>query len=75
MTKNFTYADVQHAYQENVSAQKIYLENLDSNDSEALKLAYNHFKWTALKTNLIVNENNFKIPYNALPNKFSIAIL
>lgn len=72
MTKNFTYTDVQHAYQENVSAQKIYLENLDSNDSETLKLAYNHFKWTALKTNLIVNENNFKIPYNALPNKFSM---
>lgn len=33
-----------------------------------IKLANEYYKWTSLKTNLILNEKTFQIPASALPN-------
>ena len=71
MAKEYTYDDVQTAYNEASLTQKNYLNNLEKKNPDRLKLAYNYFKWTSLKTTLINNENDFKIPYSALPNKIS----
>jgi mRNA-degrading endonuclease toxin of MazEF toxin-antitoxin module len=40
-------------------------------DDDALTLRDEYFKWTDMKTNFLKNENNFVLPYNALPNKIS----
>ncbi len=42
---------------------------IDPANQECIKLANEYYQWTALKTELIINEKKFQIPPSALPNK------
>lgn len=45
-----------------------HFSQIDTTNQEHIKLANEYYKWTALKTNLIMNEKQFQIPASALPN-------
>lgn len=47
---------------------KQHFSNIDTTNQEHIKLANEYYKWTALKTNLIMNEKQFQIPASVLPN-------
>ena len=43
------------------------------NNSEQIKLANEYYKWTKLKTDLILHEKSFHIPTSALPNTIKLS--
>ena len=45
-----------------------HFAKINPEDSENIKLSGEYYKWTSLKTCLILNEKNFQIPASALPN-------
>lgn len=60
--------DASLSYDHTVSTLRKHFTNIDCTDSEKIKLANEYYKWTALKTELIMDEKNFQIPSSALPN-------
>jgi len=59
------------AYSQATHSLNHYLDTVSSYDQ--LKLATSYFNWISKKTDLVKNENTFKIPYFALPNTFTKA--
>ena len=55
-------------FRSTVSTLRKHFTNIDSTNSEKVKLANEYYKWTMLKTELIMDEKNFQIPSSALPN-------
>ena len=68
MKHTATLEDANHSLDEAVSTLQNHLSKVDQNEPEQLKLANEYYKWTTLKTNLILNEKSFQIPPTALPN-------
>lgn len=71
MNLNSIKVSLQTAYEKVCDALKIYFDTLIVSNELACKLAISYFDWIALKTTLVQNENNFKIPFSALPNTFT----
>lgn len=68
MKHTATLEDTLHSFDEMISSLKNHLNKINQKESENIKLANEYYKWTSLKTNLILNEKNFQIPVSALPN-------
>ncbi|MDE7201530.1 MAG: type II toxin-antitoxin system PemK/MazF family toxin, partial [Lachnospiraceae bacterium] len=68
-----TLDDTCNSYDEMVITLRKHFSNIDKHNSEQIKLANEYYKWTALKTRLISNENLFQIPSSALPNTIKIS--
>lgn len=73
MKSIITFEDTSNACANAVFSLEKYQRELLIDNNEALKLANSYYEWIVLKTNLIKNENTFKIPVFALPNTFSRA--
>lgn len=63
-----TLEDTKHSFDETISTLSEHFSQIDRHESEQIKLANEYYKWTTLKTNLILNEKSFQIPVSALPN-------
>lgn len=68
MKHTATLEDTRHSFDEMISSLKNHFDKINQKDSENIKLANEYYKWTSLKTNLILNEKTFQIPASALPN-------
>ncbi len=68
MKNAITPENVKHSLEETICTLQKHFSHVNRNDSEHLKLANEYYKWTSLKTNLILNEKSFQIPPAALPN-------
>jgi len=68
MKHTATMEDARLSLDNTVSALKKHFLNINQNDSENIKLANEYYKWTALKTDLVMNEKKFHIPASALPS-------
>lgn len=60
--------DTRHSFDEMASSLQNHFKQINAEEPEAVKLANEYYKWTSLKTNLILNEKAFQIPASALPN-------
>lgn len=54
MKHTATLEDANHSLDEAVSTLQNHLSKVDQNEPEQLKLANEYYKWTTLKTNLII---------------------
>ncbi len=68
MKHTATMEDARHSFDEMASSLKNHFNHIDPESPENIKLANEYYKWTSLKTSLVLNENNFQIPFSALPN-------
>lgn len=72
MKHTATMDDANHSFNNTVSTLRKHFTQIDFHEPEQIKLANEYYKWTALKTNLILDEKSFQIPPIALPNKIKI---
>jgi len=63
-----TLEDTHHSFDEMASSLQNHFQKINPEEPENVKLANEYYKWTSLKTNLILNEKAFQIPASALPN-------
>lgn len=68
MKHTATIEDANHSFDETVSTLRKHFTLVDKHEPEHIKLANEYYKWTTLKTNLILDEKSFQIPAKALPN-------
>lgn len=68
MKHTATLEDTCHSFDEMASSLQNHFRQIDPEEPENIKLANEYYKWTSLKTNLILNEKSFQIPSSALPN-------
>ena len=68
MKHTATLEDAKHSLDESISSLEHHFSNVNQDEPEQVKLANEYYKWTTLKTNLIMNEKTFQIPAAALPN-------
>ena len=68
MKHTVTLESAQHFFDEMTSSLQKHFNKINPNELEGIKLASEYYKWTSLKTNLILNEKTFQIPSSALPN-------
>ena len=68
MKPPITLEDTDHSFQSMVSSLQNHFSSLDEQNTEHLKLANEYYKWTDLKTQLILQEKAFQIPPTVLPN-------
>lgn len=68
MKRTPTIEDAGHSFDEMVCTLRQHFTGTNRNDSEAVKLANEYYKWITLKTELISHEKSFRIPCSALPN-------
>ncbi|MDD2970840.1 MAG: type II toxin-antitoxin system PemK/MazF family toxin [Lachnospiraceae bacterium] len=68
MKHTATMEDASLSFDNTVSTLRKHFTHIDHTDSEKIKLANEYYKWTTLKTDLIMGEKNFQIPSSALPN-------
>lgn len=68
MKHTATLEDVCNSFEEMTSSLQNHFNKINQEDPENIKLANEYYKWTSLKTNLILNEKTFQIPTSALPN-------
>lgn len=68
MKHTTTLEDTRHAFDELASSLQNHFTQINLEEPENIKLANEYYKWICLKTNLILNEKNFQIPFSALPN-------
>lgn len=66
--KNTTLNDASHSFDATVSTLRKHFTAIDHHKLEQIKLANEYYKWTKLKTDLIMNEKSFQIPASILPN-------
>lgn len=60
--------DARYSFAEMNSSLQNHFNNINQEEPADIKLANEYYKWATLKTNLIMNEKNFQIPFSALPN-------
>lgn len=63
-----TLEDTRHSFDEMASSLQNHFQKINPEEPENVKLANEYYKWTSLKTNLLLNEKAFQIPSSALPN-------
>ena len=63
-----TLEDACHSFDEMTSSLRNHFHQINQKEPENIKLANEYYKWISLKTNLILNEKSFQIPFSALPN-------
>lgn len=63
-----TLEDARHSLDETLSSLQNHFYKINRENPKDIKLANEYYKWTSLKTSLILNEKNFQIPSSALPN-------
>lgn len=68
MKHTATLEDASRSFDNTISTLRRHFAQIDRHESEQIKLANEYYKWTALKTNLILEEKSFQIPVIALPN-------
>ena len=68
MKHTATLEDTHHSFDEMASSLQNHFQKINPEEPENVKLANEYYKWTSLKTNLILNEKAFQIPSSALPN-------
>ena len=68
MKHTATMDDANHSFNNTVSTLRKHFTQIDFHEPEQIKLANEYYKWTTLKTNLILEEKSFQIPPIALPN-------
>lgn len=68
-----TLDDAHNCLEQTILILKHHLKQINPFDSEQIKLAHEYYKWTGLKTNLIMNEKSFQIPATALPNTIKLS--
>lgn len=68
MKHTATLEDMRHSFDEMASSLQKHFQKVNPKEPENVKLANEYYKWTSLKTNLILNEKAFQIPSSALPN-------
>ncbi|MCM1154327.1 MAG: type II toxin-antitoxin system PemK/MazF family toxin [Roseburia sp.] len=68
MKHTVTIADARRSFDEMISSLQNHFHKIDPEEPESIKLSGEYYKWTSLKTNLILHEKNFQIPFSALPN-------
>lgn len=68
MKHTATLEDASRSFDNTISTLRRHFTQIDRHESEQIKLANEYYKWTALKTNLILEEKSFQIPVIALPN-------
>lgn len=68
MKHTTTLEDAHHSFGEMTSSLQNHFNRIKQDEPENIKLANEYYKWTSLKTNLILNEKTFQIPSIALPN-------
>lgn len=68
MKHTATLEDASHSFDEAVYTLRKHFTHTNHTEPEQIKLANEYYKWTSLKTNLIMNEKSFQIPHSALPN-------
>lgn len=66
--------EVNNSYDEMVSLLRKHFTHINFQDPEAVKLAKEYYKWTTLKTELILGEKSFQIPATALPNTIKSSV-
>ena len=69
MKHTATLEDANHSLDEAVSTLQNHLSKVDQNEPEQLKLANEYYKWTTLKTNLILKEKSFFL-FSLIPIAF-----
>lgn len=60
--------DANHSFDETVFTLRNHFTSIDLADTDCIKLVNEYYKWTTLKTRLIMGEKNFQIPSSTLPN-------
>lgn len=73
MKHTTTMEDARHSFDEMASSLKTHFDHIDQESPEDIKLASEYYKWTSLKTKLILDEKNFQIPFSALPNTIKLS--
>lgn len=68
MNHTVTLKDANRSFDDTIATLRKHFTHIDCNDPEYIKLANEYYRWTNLKTNLIINEKTFQIPAIALPN-------
>lgn len=68
MRNTTTIEDLHHSFDEMNLSLKNHFDRINQEESESVKLASEYYRWTSLKTSLILNEDDFQIPFSALPN-------
>lgn len=68
MKHTATMDDANHSFNNTVSTLRKHFTQIDFHEPEQIKLANEYYKWTTLKTNLILDEKSFQISPIALPN-------
>ena len=68
MKHTATMEDTRHSFDEMTLSLQAHFDNISPEDPENVKLSGEYYKWTSLKTSLIMNEKSFQIPPSALPN-------
>lgn len=62
MKHTATLEDTHHSFDEMASSLQNHFQKINPEEPENVKLANEYYKWTSLKTNLILNEKAFQIP-------------
>lgn len=68
MKHTATINDASSSLQDAISALHKHFGTISETVPEQVKLANEYYKWTALKTNLILDEKSFQLPPAVLPN-------
>lgn len=62
MKHTATMDDANHSFNDTVSVLRKHFTQINRQEPEQVKLANEYYKWTTLKTNLILEEKLFQIP-------------
>lgn len=73
MKHTTTIEDTHHSFDEMTLSLQAHFNNINPEDPESIKLSGEYYKWTSLKTGLIMNEKSFQIPSSALPNTIKLS--
>lgn len=68
MKHTATMEDTRYSFDEMNLSLQAHFDNISPEDPESIKLSSEYYKWTSLKTSLIMDEKSFRIPPSALPN-------
>lgn len=68
MKHTATIDDANHSFNDTVSTLRRHFTQINIQEPEQIKLANEYYKWTTLKTNLILDEKSFQISSAVLPN-------
>ncbi len=68
MKHTATMEDARCSFDEMTLSLRDHFNKINPENSDSIKLSNEYYKWISLKTSLVLNEKNFRIPFSALPN-------